>query len=134
MLGKSLVEAGVDVRILDIDERFKDQAGFTRFDISAPHWLGEEFDVVLCDPPFFNVSLRQIAAALQLVSRHLFTQPLLVSYLQRRTAAVLRTFAPFQLLPTGVLPGYESVQDSPRNRIEFFSNLPASDVERLRTS
>ena len=40
LLGQRLVELGVDVAILDVDERFSDVPGFRRFDVYRPDWLG----------------------------------------------------------------------------------------------
>src|SRR5262245_26832383 len=55
-------------RSLDTDERFGVLAGFRRWDLRAPEYLGERFGVVLCDPPFFAVSLGQLARALDVLS------------------------------------------------------------------
>ena len=49
--------------------------------------------------------------------RFRFDQPLLVSYLRRRGAAVMGAFAPFRLEPTGFRPGYVTVQAAERNEI-----------------
>ena len=132
LLGQRLREKGVDVRILDIDSRFERVPGFQYFDLQRPEWLGEVYGVIVCDPPFYNVSLSRLFAALRTLSRNDFAQPLLVSYLRRRSAAVLGTFQPFGLEPTGYLPGYQTVEPVERNEIEFFSNLSPDDLTELR--
>ncbi len=134
MLGKCLVEMGANVAILDIDDRFSDLKGFVEYNLYKPHWLGTEFDVILCDPPFFNVSLSQLFSALRMLSLNRFTQPLMVSYLKRRENAILGTFAKFGLAPTGYEPGYQTIQECEKNRIEFFSNLPATAVSTIRSA
>jgi hypothetical protein len=96
MLGRTLVERGRRVRILDIDDRFTSVDGFQHWNIHRPERLDERFD-----------------------------QPLLVSYLRRRSAAVLGTFARFGLEPTGFCPRYVTVQPDDRNDVEFFGNLGA---------
>lgn len=123
LLGKRAAELGVNVTILDIDERFATVPGFRRYDIYRPEWLGIEFDLIICDPPFFNVSLSQLFTTIRLLSRNDFRQPLLISYLRRRSQAVLGTFARFDLRPTGYRPGYLTVQKSEHNEIEFFGNV-----------
>ena len=40
LLGKRLVDLGLNVRILDIDPRFESVPGFRKFDIYRPEWLG----------------------------------------------------------------------------------------------
>ncbi len=104
MLGKKLGERSVDVTVLDIDERFSDLRGYRRYDLLKPEWITERFDIIVCDPPFYNVSLTQLAFALSLLSHHDYSQPLLVSYLKRMGKAVLRSFSKFNLEPTGIFP------------------------------
>lgn len=132
MLGKALVERGVSVHILDIDERFATLPGFRHYDISQPEWLGEPFGLILCDPPFFNVSLSQLFAAIRMLSRNDFRQPLMVSYLTRREASLLRAFSDFKLKPTGYLPRYQTVQASPKNEIAFYSNVEEALLRALK--
>ncbi len=131
LLGKRLVESNVEVSILDIDDRFASLPGFRRFDIHRPEWTGRKFGLILCDPPFFRVSLSQLFSALRLLSQNDFDQPLLVSYLRRRRSAILATFSRFQLRPTGYFPSYQTVQSTPRNEIEFYSNLEEGQLEGL---
>ena len=102
--------------------------GFATFDLNQPHWIDSKFDVIVCDPPFFNVSLHRLFTALRLLSHHDFQQPLLVSYLTRRTKSVLDAFDSFNLRPTDYFPKYATVEENERNRIEFFSNI---DLEAL---
>ncbi len=54
LLGQPLVERGCQVTILDIDRRFASLPGFQHYDIFSPIWLEEEFDLIVCDPPFFD--------------------------------------------------------------------------------
>jgi len=131
LLGKHLADAGVPVTILDIDERFRKTPGFRRFDIARPVWLGLEFDLIVCDPPFFNFSLSQLFAAIRILARNDFQQKLLVSYLDRRTSALQKSFADFGLRPTGLFPTYRTVGDTEKNRIQFFSNLPDDELAKL---
>lgn len=133
MLGKRLVDQGVEVTILDIDERFAAVPGFRRYDIYRPEWLGNGFGIILCDPPFYNVSLSQLFTAIRILSCYRLDQPLLISYLQRRSAAIVGAFRPFGLQPTGYIAHYQTVQASERNVIEFFSNLPNEQIETLRS-
>jgi hypothetical protein len=133
MLGRRLVECGVEVTILDIDERFADTRGFRRFDVLRPEWLGQEFGLIVCDPPFFNVTFSQLFDALRVLSRYRWDQPLLLSYYKRREASLLATFAPFGLRPTGYRPRYLTIRDWGHNEIEFYGNLADTDVGRLLT-
>jgi hypothetical protein len=132
LLGQTLVERGVGVTILDRDERFARLPGFRRYDLYRPEWLAETFDLIICDPPFFAVSLSQLFTAIRMLSHYDLGQPLLISYLHRRTANLLGTFAPFRLAPTGYSPTYQTVQAIERNEVEFFSNLTDTLVASLQ--
>ncbi|MEI2607483.1 MAG: hypothetical protein V9G20_02505 [Candidatus Promineifilaceae bacterium] len=131
MVGRELVRRRVKVTILDNDERFADLPSFQKYDLYRSVWLGQNFDLILCDPPFFNVSLAQLFQAIRLLSRYDTNQPLLICYLKRREANLLGTFAAFNLQPTGYNPGYLTVQMVERNEIEFYSNLPPEKIETL---
>lgn len=123
LLGVALADRGAAVTILDVDERFADVRGFRRWDVYRPQCLAERFDVIFCDPPFFNVSLSQLFNALRVLAHYDFGQRLIVSYLVRRGAAIRGTFQPFGLQPTGVYATYRTVPPIERNRIELFANF-----------
>jgi len=123
LLGQHLARRGVAVTILDIDERFAGTPGFRRFDIYRPERLATRFSLILCDPPFHKISLSQLFVAVRILSHYDFQQPMLISYLERRSAALLGSFAPFKLRPTGYCPTYLTVQDTERTAVQFFSNL-----------
>lgn len=133
MLGKVLEEKGVAVKILDIDERFASLRGFRKYDLYRPEWLGEQYDLIVCDPPFFNLSLAQLFTALRLLSCNDYTQPMLVSYLSRRAGNLTGALSRFNLEPTGYRPGYQTVQRVERNEIEFFGNLGPQLHKQLAT-
>lgn len=123
-LGQALVQRQHRVQILDIDERFADVPGFRHFDITKPDWLGLSFGLIVCDPPFFTVSLRTLVRAIRMLSQHNLAQPLAVTYLKRREAALLQAFGAFALQPTGFRCTYSTVDPSPRNAIELYANVP----------
>ena len=123
LLGARLEADGVGVAILDIDERFEYLKGFQKYDVRRPHWIDKKFDIIMCDPPFYNVPLRQFFIAVRMLSHHDFSQPLLVAYLKRRQETFLRTFSEFNLKPMGFSPTYESVQHCPKNDIELYGNI-----------
>jgi len=114
-----------DVRLLDIDERFADCAGFVKWDLYRPEPREERYDLIVCDPPFNTVSLSQLFTALQVLAQGDFTQEILITGLASREQNLLATFHPFGLEPTGVQARYVSVQDQDgRNKILFYSNFP----------
>ncbi len=131
ILSRRLAEKGQRVRILDIDDRFQDVQGFKHFDLHRPEWLGEKYSIIVCDPPFFNISLSRLFAAIRTLALNDFNQPLLISYLRRRAHNILGTFAKFGLMETGYSPIYQTVQKIERNDIQFFSNIADEEILRL---
>lgn len=111
------------VTVLDIDERFEEVAGFHHYNLARPEHLDGRFDLILCDPPFFNISLSQLFTALRLLSHFDLSQRLMVSYLTRRADAVESVFAPFNLRRTAHHPAYQTVRKCERNDIVFFTNF-----------
>ncbi|MDQ2732577.1 MAG: protein-lysine N-methyltransferase [Armatimonadota bacterium] len=133
LVGQELERRGIEVRTLDMDDRFASLRGFRAYDLYKPEWLGEEYGLILCDPPYFGVSLSQLFAAIRILSRYDTSQPLLLTYLTRRAPNLLGTFAPFGLQPTGYYPGFQTVQKVDRNQIEFYGNLGTEMHETLRS-
>jgi len=123
MLGRSLSNIKSNVTVLDIDDRFADTKGYLNWNIYKPQWLNQSFDIIVCDPPFFNVSLSQLFKAIRMLSHNNFEQKLMLSYLTRRSGAVTGSFHLFNLKPTGYYPRYVTLQKTEKNKIEIFSNF-----------
>src|SRR4051794_26953037 len=77
MLGRSIADSGRTVTVLDIDDRFSDVPGFLHWNIERPQWIPNTFDIIICDPPFFKVSLLQLFKAIRMLSHNNFDQLLL---------------------------------------------------------
>lgn len=131
MLGRELHRRRRDVTVLDVDHRFADLPGFVEWDLYGPKHLEMEFDLIVCDPPFFNVSLSQLFTAIRLLCHFDLTRRVMISYPVRRQNAILGTFAPFNLIPTGYRPGYLTVQQCEKNEIEFYANFDLSRLESV---
>lgn len=131
LLGRAIVERGHPATILDIDERFADVQGYQRYDIFRPHHLDTQFDVVFCDPPFFNASLSQVFRAIRMLAHHDWSQRIGLTYLARRETAVLGTFARFGLKGTEYFPTYQTLQNREKNLIRLYANFDAGGVENV---
>ncbi len=121
-LGERLANNGKDVRILDIDRRFEVAAGFKYYDLNRPEWLGEKYDMIICDPPFFNISLSRLFVAIRTLAQNDFRQPITVSYLDRRAGSIIGTFSSFKLQATDLFADYQTLRKCERNDVRFFSN------------
>ena len=119
-LAEELHRRGRRVTLLDVDDRFSDRPYCHHYDIYRPVYLAQDFDVVVCDPPFFNVKLGQLFTAIRMLVHFDYQKPILIAFLIRRAHAILGTFTPFVLQPTGYRPGYITLQHPD---IEFYSNF-----------
>jgi len=138
LLGKRLLEeCCMNVDILDIDERFSDlktqricEPNFILYDLKHPRFLPRtQYGLIICDPPFFSVSLSQLFKSIYELSHYNFNQKIMISYLKRREMALLGTFDKFNLKPTGFYPTYQTVDTTDRNKIEFYSNIEDFDKQ-----
>lgn len=126
LLGKKLLDIGVIpayVDILDIDDRFSNLTSFIHYDIRRPAHINYIYRLIVCDPPFFSVSLSQLFNTIYRLSGYDFNRKIFISYLKRRESAILGTFSKFNLKPTGFYPKYQTVDTNDRNKIEFYSNI-----------
>lgn len=133
LIGAALEKRGIECVTLDCDERFSHLKGFQLYDLFRPQWLGEEFGLIVCDPPFFKASLSQLFTAIRVLSRYDFSQPILLCYLSRRATNVTGAFTPFKLEATGYHPAYQTVRNLARNEIEIFGNLGEEKHAALRS-
>jgi Probable N6-adenine methyltransferase len=122
-LGEELERRGLPARTLDLDERFSYLRGFRHYDLDNAEPLDEQFGIIICDPPFLSVSLPGLFKIMDMLSGNNYGQPLLINYLSSRATAITAAFAPFGLQATGFEPGYETIQNVGRNKMEFFGNL-----------
>ena len=125
--------------LLDLDPRFQQIDGFHTFDIARPQPLprqiqNQRFSLILCDPPFFNLSLTQLGRALDTLSHYDREQPLLVSYLVRRESAILSALQHFGLVATGIFPRYPTLREISKNEIQFYGNLSPECYRYFRES
>lgn len=123
MLGVAMAARGQPISFLDTDERFGHVPGFRKWDAYRPEHINEEFDLIICDPPFFSLSLSQLFTAIRLLAGFRLSTPLAIGYLERRENSVLGTFAPFNLEQSPFYPSYKTVQKVERNIIRFYANF-----------
>lgn len=142
MLGLELYKKINYVSILDKDNRFVSVVKSTRrkandsdknndlshlwfvnYDLNRPRYIGWNFDLIVCDPPFFSVPLHNLLRSIYTISKYNYRIKLLISYVKRREEQLLQTFEKYNLKPTGFHPEYDTVQNSGRNEIEFYSNI-----------
>jgi 16S rRNA G966 N2-methylase RsmD len=117
--------------ILDIDTRFSYLENFIFYDLENPSWIEEDFDLIICDPPFFSYRLSILVKTINMLSHYNYKQKVLISYLERREKRFLNAFENYRLKPTAFFPKYRSVRDISKNKIQFYSNLQDKFINKL---
>lgn len=105
--------------LLDRDTRFA-SLNFQEFDLLRPRPVDFDFDAVFLDPPFANVTPKQLAEALRVLGAN--DLPLYVGYNVKRQEEVLAAFEDFYLQPTSKFLSYKS--GVMPGKIKLFSNVP----------
>lgn len=123
-IGEELENHGHDVTILDIDIRFNYLSGFQYWDIRTPTYIDDKFDLIIMDPPFFNVSMTEIRKSLQMLTHYdISNTKLMISYLTRREKALISGLKVFKLKPMDFIPEYNTVDvTDPKREIMFYAN------------
>jgi len=111
-----------ELTLLDIDERFSYLPRYMNYNLYKPSPLTQTFDMILFDPPYFQVPMSDLFNSVDVISHQNRDTPLIVAFLRRSQANLLKTFSPYTLSPTRYHPGYAHVKDNKRKNYLFYSN------------
>lgn len=128
------IQDGRAVRLLDIDTRFSYLPGFRYWDIRHPEPLpgSESFRVVVFDPPFFYIPMHELHRAVLEVCRGDPRTRLLIGFLVREEASLLKTFKEFNLVRTKFALEYATVKPNKWRNYALYSNVDLPGIKRLR--
>lgn len=126
----------IKVTLLDIDERFDYLPGFVRFDITTSDSttinIDHKFKTILFDPPFFGIDLAHIV---RLIDRLTITDrpvQLLIGYLRREDAPLLRAFHKYGLVETNFKLEYARVKESKWANYALYANCDLVNIRRVK--
>ena len=118
--------------LLDIDLRFQYLPKFRYFDIQSPTASdAENSRIIVFDPPFFYIPMEILFAAVRTICRNDFKTKLLVGFLAREEAALLATFAPFNLSRTRFPLEYANVKPNKWRNYVLYSNVDLPGIKRM---
>lgn len=125
----SLARSGQPARLLDRDKRFAGLPRMQRFDLQSPDYIDGQHDLLMCDPPFANVTLPRLRETLELlITTAMAPQSapaLALCYISDRDAALKKAFAHHDLQAVGPPLGYRSVSASTQARIRLYLSAGA---------
>lgn len=116
-------EVGTPYVLLDCDARWKAKLrGFRRFDLRAPFVVRFDYDVVFIDPPFANVSPKEVRRALTLIAGTEAQRraPVYIAFNGEREAELNEAFDGELQRVFGRALGYKSVKPEMQSKIQLF--------------
>ncbi|XP_024537165.1 uncharacterized protein LOC112348574 [Selaginella moellendorffii] len=121
--------------LLDVDTRFRYLPGFRYFDLRMPASLGSERDhpmsVIVFDPPFFYIPLEVLFEAVTSITKNRANCKLVLGFLRREEAALLRVFKSFGLKPTKFVLEYATVKPNKWRNYTLYSNVDLPCIKRI---
>ncbi|KAL2634209.1 hypothetical protein R1flu_005688 [Riccia fluitans] len=124
------------VPLLDIDTRFSYLPGFRYWDLrdipSLPIDEGEAFRVLVFDPPFFYISMNDLHRAVLAVCKGNTKTRLLIGFLVREEANLLKVFKDFNLVRTKFVLEYATVKPNKWRNYALYSNDDLPGINRIR--
>ena len=124
---------GRDEKLLDIDERFSYLKYFEKFDIKNPHVPdgSGDFKVIVIDPPFFNITTKELFEATNMITNNNFNTNIIIAYLVRFEYPLLKTFAPYGISETSTSLEYAHIKPNKWRNIKLYSNIDLPGLKRI---
>jgi len=122
---------GREEKLLDIDERFNYLPRFEKFDIRNPHNLNETFNIIVIDPPFFNISTKELFEATNVITNNDFSTNIIIAYLKRFEYPLLETFKPYGISETNLMPEYAHIKENKWRNFKIYSNIDLPNMKRI---
>lgn len=115
--------------LLDRDTRFQHLRGYERFDLRRPHMVFTSFDAIFCDPPFSNLSLRDLRGVVDVLCMGTASVPdVFLCYIRTREALLLEVFAAHALHRLGSALRYQSVKPHTQDQIFLYGPSPDASL------
>lgn len=133
-LAHAFHENGRDEKLLDIDERFNYLPRFEKYDIKDPHKLEDEpaeFNIIVIDPPFFNISTQELYDATDMITNGDKSTNIVIAYLVRFEYALLETFKPYGISETTLVPEYAHIKSNKWKNFKIYSNIDLPGLKRI---
>ena len=122
---------GREEKLLDIDERFNYLPRFEKFDILNPHDVEETFNIIVIDPPFFNISTKELFDATNVITNHDYSTNIVIAYLKRFEYPLLETFKPYGISETNLMPEYAHIKENKWKNFKIYSNIDLPNMKRI---
>jgi hypothetical protein len=124
---------GEEQVLLDIDERFDYLPRFEKFDIINPHVPkgSGDFNIIVIDPPFFNISVKQLFDATNIITNNNYNTNIVIAFLVRYEFPLLETFKPYGISETSTPLEYAHIKPNKWRNFKLYSNIDLPGLKRI---
>jgi 16S rRNA G966 N2-methylase RsmD len=119
-LAEDYAKSGKPCVLLDHDRRFSGLNSFRFFDLFNPHFIEEPFDAVFADPPFSNISMPDLARAVEVLNGFQQVPYLFLCHIRSRGAEIKKNFSGFDIVRYSGHLGYNSIRIETQRDIFLF--------------
>ena len=120
-----------DEKLFDIDERFDYLPRSEKFDIQNPHDIDDKFNIIVIDPPFFNITTKELFDATNVITNNDYSTYIVIAYLKRFEYPLLETFKPYGISETNLMPEYAHIKENKWSNFKIYSNIDLPNMKRI---
>jgi len=114
---------------LDIDKRFEYLKGFTYYNILKPYSLDYIPDLIVFDPPFFNINLVDLYNCVEVLTKGNKSTALVFAFVTREERALLEVFKSYKLKETKFKLEYMNVDPTKWSNYSIYSNKEYNKIQ-----
>ena len=129
-LAHALYIEGKDEPLYDIDKRFEYLPKFRYYDLRSPDDVKETFRIVVFDPPFFYIPMKQMFKAVCKVVNNDFKTKILIGFLKREETELMKYFSVFGIKATNFPLEYATVKSNKWKNYCLYSNVDLPGIKR----
>lgn len=125
----------IAIPCLDIDTRFQNLPGFRYFDLQKPYEFKNQFELILIDPPFFYITLEQMAHSISIICQNSDAKlgcKLMISFPTKDEQRVKTAFHAFGLEKTSLELEYATVGPNRWSNYVLFANTDIPMIKRIK--
>jgi 16S rRNA G966 N2-methylase RsmD len=132
-LAQGFLNNGIDQKLLDIDTRFSYFPRFEKFDIKNPHEPegSGNFNIIVIDPPFFNVTIKELFDATNIITNNNFNTNIIIAFLVRYEYSLLETFKKYKISETSTPLEYAHIKPNKWKNFKLYSNIDLPGLKRI---
>ena len=128
-LANAFSQSGKETLCLDIDKRFDYLKGFQYFNILQPESIDFTPDVIVFDPPFFNINMIDLYKCVEVLTKGNKSVALIIAFVTREERSLLEVFKSYRLKETKFKLEYLNVDPTKWSNYSIYSNKEFNKIQ-----